>query len=104
MPRPLRRSPHTLLVAELFLSAPATWRYGYDISRLTGMKSGTLYPILMRLEENGLLDSRWEATESGRPPRHMYRLNATGVRAAREYVRAHAPRQSASRRLAEAEG
>lgn len=104
MTRPLRQSPQTLLVLEAFLAGPAGWQYGYDISRATGVKSGTLYPILMRLEESGLLDSRWEAVEAGRPPRHMYQLNAEGLRTARDYVRAHGSRGSAYRRLAEAEG
>lgn len=104
MTRPLRKSPQTLLVLEAFLAAPARWQYGYDISRATGVKSGTLYPILMRLDEGGLLVSRWEAAEAGRPPRHMYQLNPEGLRAAREYVRAHGARRSAFQRLAEAEG
>ena len=104
MTTPLRRSPQTLLVLQTFLAAPANWQYGYDISRATGVKSGTLYPILMRLEDGGLLDSRWEAAETGRPPRHMYQLNSEGIRSAREYVQAHGSRRTAYRRLAEAEG
>jgi PadR family transcriptional regulator, regulatory protein PadR len=104
MPARLRRSPQTLHVLELFLAAPADWRYGYDISRDTGVKSGTLYPILMRLEENGLLESDWETSQAGRPPRHVYRLTRSGQRAAREYVRAHAAHSTSSARLAGAEG
>jgi Predicted transcriptional regulators len=100
----LRRSPQTLHVLQLFLASPGDWRYGYDISRDTGVKSGTLYPILMRLEENGLLQSDWETGEAGRPPRHVYRLTRSGQRAAREYVRAHGGRSAASVRLAGAEG
>jgi DNA-binding PadR family transcriptional regulator len=104
MARALRKSAQTLLVLEAFLAAPANWQYGYDICKATGVKSGTLYPILMRLEEVGLLDSRWEPAETGRPPRHMYQLNSEGIRTAREYVRAHDARPSVHRRLAEAEG
>ncbi len=104
MPLPLRRSPQTLLVLQAFLASPGDWRYGYDISRDTGVKSGTLYPILMRLEANMLLESMWEKTRTGRPPRHVYRLTRSGVQAAREYVRAHAPRHAARARLAESEG
>ena len=100
----LRRSPQTLHVLQVFLAAPADWRYGYDMSRETGLQSGTLYPILMRLEDNRMLESSWETSETGRPPRHVYRLTPTGVRAAREYVRAHAPRRSRAGRLAPAEG
>jgi DNA-binding PadR family transcriptional regulator len=59
---------------------PALERYGYDLARSTGLASGTLYPILVRLEERGLLDARWELGE-GRP-RHVYRLTAAGLEAA----------------------
>ena len=56
------------------------WRYGYDLARATGLKSGTLYPLLMRLSEQGLLESRWQDAERpGLPPRHFYRLSASGV-------------------------
>ena len=99
----LRRSPQTVQVLQAFLAVPREWRYGYDISRDTGVQSGTLYPILMRLEDNRLLESSWETNETGRPPRHVYRLTPAGLQSAREYVRAHA-RPSASARLAGAEG
>jgi DNA-binding PadR family transcriptional regulator len=69
-----------------FLQSAEDWKYGYDISRNTGLKSGTLYPILMRLADNQLLETRWEQPEPGRPPRHMYRLTAEGLRYAREQV------------------
>jgi PadR family transcriptional regulator, regulatory protein PadR len=83
--RPLRISSQTLLLIECLLRHPAEWRYGYDLSRETGLKSGTLYPILMRLAGKSLLDTRWEeAAELGRPPRHMYRLTAAGQKWARE--------------------
>src|ERR1700761_5192595 len=83
----MRRSPQTTLVLAEFLEDEQAWRYGYDISRSTGLKSGTLYPILMRLAEHGLLETSWEeAAETGRPPRHMYRLTADGLRYAREQV------------------
>jgi len=80
----LRLSPQTLQVLEAFLEAPKDWKYGYDISRNTGLKSGTLYPILMRLAERRLLEASWETAEAGKPPRHMYRLTVTGLRYARE--------------------
>ena len=58
---------------------PQAWRYGYDLSRQTGLKSGTLYPLLMRLAERGWLQTRWEDSGlAGRPPRHMYRLTGDG--------------------------
>jgi PadR family transcriptional regulator PadR len=90
----LRMSPQTMHVFDAFLEAPRSWKYGYDISRNTGLKSGTLYPILMRLAERDLLESSWEDAEPGRPPRHMYRLTADGVRYAREERRARAPQNA----------
>ena len=80
----LRKSPQTALVLAEFLQTPSDWKYGYDISRNTGLKSGTLYPILMRLADRALLETRWETPEAGRPPRHMYRLTTTGLRLARQ--------------------
>ena len=80
----VRRSPQTVLVLAEFIQAPQDWKYGYDISRETGLKSGTLYPILMRLAERKLLETRWETAEPGKPPRHMYKLTVTGFRYARE--------------------
>jgi DNA-binding PadR family transcriptional regulator len=50
------------------------------------LKSGTLYPILMRLAENRLLETSWETVESGRPPRHLYKLTGDGLRYAREHA------------------
>ncbi len=82
----LRRSPQTVLVLTAFLQSPGDWTYGYDISRSTGLKSGTLYPILMRLSKRKLLETRWETAEFGRPPRHMYRLTSRGLQYARQEV------------------
>jgi DNA-binding PadR family transcriptional regulator len=66
------------LIAAL-LQAPSDWRHGYDLSRETGLKSGTLYPILMRLEGSGWLEARWEDQPApGKPRRHLYRLTARG--------------------------
>lgn len=83
----LRLSPQTIQVLDVFLQAPRAWRYGYDISRDTVVKSGTLYPILMRLAELKLLETCWETTEPGKPPRHMYRLTPDGLRSATEQLR-----------------
>jgi DNA-binding PadR family transcriptional regulator len=80
----LRMSPQTIQVLAEFLQRAKDWKYGYDISRNTGLKSGTLYPILMRLAEHALLETRWEDPEPGKPPRHMYRLTADGLGYARE--------------------
>jgi DNA-binding PadR family transcriptional regulator len=81
----VRLSPQTLLVLDAFLAQPEDWQYGYDLSRNTGLKSGTLYPILMRLAEHKLLDTAWEPADPGKPPRHMYRFTPEGLRFAREH-------------------
>ena len=80
----LRLSPQTLLVLDAFLQDSLEWKYGYEISRGTGLKSGTLYPILMRMAERRLLETEWERAEPGRPARHMYRLTPEGTQFARE--------------------
>lgn len=78
-----RLSPQTLLILESFLVRPTAWRYGYDLSRETSLKSGTLYPILMRLAKYGLLETKWVTIEDGVPPRHTYRLTPKGTELAR---------------------
>jgi len=65
------------------MERPNDWHYGYELSRETGLKSGTLYPILMRLEKYRLLEARWVATQDGVPPRHTYRLTPNGLELAR---------------------
>lgn len=74
-----RSSGQTLSLLRGLLEQPRKWRHGYDLSKETGLPSGTLYPILVRLSERGLLESKWEpAPEPGRPPRHLYRLTMKG--------------------------
>ncbi|HXH49770.1 MAG TPA: PadR family transcriptional regulator, partial [Terriglobia bacterium] len=75
----IRLSPQTLQVLDRFAMEPASWLYGYELSRETGLKSGTLYPILMRLAKHELLETRWVQTEEGVPPRHTYRLTSKGI-------------------------
>ncbi len=86
----LRLSPQTLLVLDAFLRQAEQWKYGYDLSRSTGQKSGTLYPILMRLAEHKLLETDWEPGEPGKPPRHIYRFTQDGLHFARANAAAHA--------------
>ena len=83
-----RISPQTLRVLERFIEHPTAWRYGYELSRETGLKSGTLYPILMRLAKFSFLDTKWVATEDGVPPRHTYRLTPKGGELVRSLPRA----------------
>ncbi|HKD07737.1 MAG TPA: PadR family transcriptional regulator [Bryobacteraceae bacterium] len=79
MPRRPNSSPQTRELLVAMLRKPRTWHYGYELSRDTGLSSGTLYPLLMRLSEQGLLESRWQEPErAGKPPRHVYRLTSEG--------------------------
>lgn len=91
--KPVRISPETLLVLERFVAQPRGWRYGYELSRETGLKSGTLYPILMRLKNHSLLEARWVTTEGGVPPRHTYRLTPSGLEFARVKLAEARPRR-----------
>jgi PadR family transcriptional regulator PadR len=76
-------SPQTTSVLLALAVDPQTWRYGYDLCQETGLKAGTMYPILMRLAEQRLLETEWErASPPGRPPRHLYRLSKAGRAAA----------------------
>jgi PadR family transcriptional regulator PadR len=69
------------------MEQPRTWQYGYELAQITELKSGTLYPILMRLSDRKLLESKWQPSSSqGRPPRHMYRLTANGTAFARQQL------------------
>jgi PadR family transcriptional regulator, regulatory protein PadR len=77
-------SPQTIRVLDQFAERPSAWHYGYELSRAIGLKSGTLYPILMRLAKYGLLETKWITTEKGVPPRHTYRLTPKGVEVLRE--------------------
>ena len=80
-------SRQTLALLAALMEQPRTWHHGYELSKRTGLKSGTLYPILIRLSEQGLLNSRWkDAERPGRPPRHVYRLTASGLALAREQL------------------
>ncbi|MGW8191379.1 PadR family transcriptional regulator [Sphingomonas hankookensis] len=83
------------------LSAERTaWRHGYDLLKETGLSSGTLYPLLMRMTDNGLVEGEWrEPAQVGRPPRHVYRLTASGFALAIQLA-ADAPTPSGGERLA----
>jgi DNA-binding PadR family transcriptional regulator len=84
---PRRLSPQTLDVLTALEGTAGDWLYGLEIAAATGLKSGSLYPILARLADHGLLEGRWvEADKPGRPRRHAYRLTGAGraaLRAAR---------------------
>jgi PadR family transcriptional regulator PadR len=79
MPRSRPPSAQTISVLQALAAEPTRWRYGYDLGTQLGLKSGSLYPILVRLADRGLVDAMWEQGAPGKPPRHMYRLTAAGL-------------------------
>jgi DNA-binding PadR family transcriptional regulator len=81
-------------VLRAFLADPSAPRYGYDLMKASGLPSGTLYPMLSRLQEQGMVSSDWEPAEAGgRPPRRYYRLTEDGIETARaELARADSTR------------
>lgn len=77
-------SGHARALLAVLAESGAEWRHGYDLARSTGLRSGTLYPLLIRLEGQGFLEAEWQpSTAAGRPPRHAYRLTASGRELAR---------------------
>lgn len=80
MVRDRRPSKQMLALLATLSNDPRRWRHGYDLMKDTGISSGTLYPLLIRMTEQGLLEAEWrEPMQVGRPPRHAYRLTAAGV-------------------------
>ena len=79
MTRARRPSPQTVAVLGALTEDPGRWRYGYDLCAELGLQAGSMYPILIRLADRGLLETSWEAeTAPGKPPRHLYRLTGAG--------------------------
>lgn len=80
MSRNRQPSKQMLILLEAFSRKTQQWRYGYELMKETGLLSGTLYPLLMRMADNGLIEAEWREPERpGRPARHAYRLTAAGV-------------------------
>ncbi len=79
MARTRRPSAQTTAVVLALAETPSTWRYGYELCQELDLKAGSMYPILMRLADRGLLETSWERdAPEGRPPRHLYRLSDPG--------------------------
>jgi PadR family transcriptional regulator, regulatory protein PadR len=92
MTRGRRPSPQTMAVLHALAAEPTAWRYGYELGLEVGLKAGSLYPILMRLADQGLLESIWETDPPhGRPPRHLYRLSTSGLAVATDLAAAPGP-------------
>src|SRR5262245_48685026 len=87
MTRTRRPSAQTTAVVLALAEQPSTWRHGYQLCQQLDIKPGTMYPILMRLADRGLLETAWDTdVPAGRPPRHIYRLTGSGRALARELV------------------
>lgn len=85
--RDVRMSLQTLKVLDTFLNNPTHELSGADVHKDSGLSSGPLYPILLRLESTGWFVSRCEAADSsalGRPRRRLYRLTPSGLARASE--------------------
>ncbi len=88
-------SPQTLSVLAALHQEPSQWQHGYAVATKTGLKSGTLYPILIRLADRGLVEACWqEEPQPGRPRRHLYRLTADGAARATQALAAQATPQA----------
>lgn len=80
MPRHRRPSKQMLALVAVLAGRPQQWRHGYELMKEAGLSSGTLYPLLMRMSDQGLVEAEWhEPAQPGRPARHAYRLTAAGV-------------------------
>jgi PadR family transcriptional regulator PadR len=97
MTTPVRMTAALAGVLEAFVADPGAERYGLDIMQATGYPSGTVYPILMRLQRAGWLTAHWEDTDpvaAGRPARRWYRLTPDGTVTARTELAVYRERRS----------
>ena len=84
MARNRRPSKQMLALLEALSMHAPNWCHGYDLMKQAGLLSGTLYPLLMRMTDQGLVEAEWrEPARPGRPARHVYRLTADGLALAR---------------------
>lgn len=83
---PRKPSTPTRLVFQALLDSPSDETYGFELAQATGLPSGTIYPILNRLGDEGLVKSRWAEveTKAQRRRRRYYELTGEGRRVARE--------------------
>jgi PadR family transcriptional regulator, regulatory protein PadR len=89
MTRYRRPSAQTTAVVLALAEKPTAWRYGYQLCQQLDLKPGSLYPILVRLADRGLLETTWDTdVPAGRPPRHLYRLTGSGRALATELAAA----------------
>jgi DNA-binding PadR family transcriptional regulator len=101
MPRRANISRQTRNILLALLERPQDWHYGYELMERTSIASGTLYPMLIRLCDQGHLEARWvPPAREGRPPRHAYRLTSTGLALARTVPSDDVPRANFGKGLA----
>jgi PadR family transcriptional regulator PadR len=100
MKRSRRPSAQTVAVLLALAENPTAWRYGYELCQRLGMQAGSMYPILMRLADRGLLATSWETdAPAGRPPRHLYRLTGPGLEWVAKLTAPASAKASRGRRL-----
>jgi len=98
-------SAQTLSVLAALCDQPSQWQYGYALAKQTGLKPGTLYPILIRLADWGMVEACWQDEPGpGRPRRHLYRLTAAGLASASVALVSAARPTSTKARTAAARG
>ena len=91
MPRSRRPSKQFLMLLDALAAPSQHGHHGYELMKRTGLQSGTLYPLLMRMAEQGLVEAEWrEPVQLGRPARHAYQLTAAGVALAQNVAEAGA--------------
>jgi len=89
MGQPIRLTLQTLRVLRVLLDDPAGEHYGLEISKKSGLPTGSIYPILTRMEVSGLVSSAWEDIDEAaakRRRRRYYRLTSDGLEFARREV------------------
>lgn len=99
MARSRRPSAQTTAVVLALAEEPTVWRYGYQLCQQLDIKPGSMYPILIRLTDRGLLETAWDTDgPAGRPPRHLYRLTGSGRALATELATTTTTTRATSRR------
>jgi PadR family transcriptional regulator, regulatory protein PadR len=96
--RSRRLSAQATAVVLALAESPTAWRYGYELCQQLDLKAGSMYPILIRLADRGLLETAWESdAPAGRPPRHLYRLTGPGQALATDLAADRAADQTTDR-------
>ncbi|MEP3051949.1 MAG: PadR family transcriptional regulator [Erythrobacter sp.] len=100
MPRLPHTSKQAMVLFWSLVQNADTWHHGYGLIQATGMKSGTLYPLLIRLADDGFLESRWDLEGEGgdrsAKPRRLYRLTSAGKALAQERLARFAEKSGSS--------